>query len=156
MLAGMHEAMFYRPHVILGGFQANPEVMVNSRIVTDFFEGLGAVIEPRADPNIRIFDFKEAPEPKKIRAVLLPESSATLHLLPDTDKLTLRVFSRHEFRVGDKTALRSKHLGVGRFETLLRNHSRPTPCGDTTLQRLLQGDRVYAQLQLEYPLSVAS
>lgn len=149
MLPSMPEPMSYGLHIVLDGFQASAEAMSKEVVGKEILEGIGRIIEPEAVSDTRLFSFYDSLCPGNSGATLLPESNVTLHFFPDTHKLTLKAFSRHQFRIGEIITLLSLHLGVGRFETVRRNHSRPTPRDQTILKRVLQGDRLYAHLRLE-------
>ena len=149
MLPSMSESISYGLHIVLDGFQASPEAMSKEGVGEEILEGIGRILAPEAISDTRLFFFYDSLCPGNSGATLLPESNVTLHFFPDTRKLTLKAFSPHQFRIGEIITLLSLHLEVGRFETVRRNHSRPMPRDQTTLKRVLQGDRLYAHLRLE-------
>ncbi len=155
MLWFMQEAMTYGTHIVLDGFRADPQALGDSGTVREVLEGLGRTLEPETEAYIQVFGFDNGPPPGSSGAAILQESGLALHLFPDTTKLTLRVFSRHNVRLEAVTALLSSRYGVGRFETQIRNRSRPIPREEKLLRRVLCGDRTYARLRLEDFLRMA-
>ena len=149
MLLSMSESMSYGLHIVLDGFQVSAEEISKRVIAEEILDSIGRMIEPEAISDTILFSFHDSLCPGISGATLLPESTLTIHFFPDTRKLTLKAFSRHQFRIGEIITLLNRRLGVGRFETVRRNHSRPAPRDETTLKRVLQGDRVYAHLRLE-------
>ena len=152
MLWFMQEAMTYGTHIVLGGFRADPQAPGDSDTV---LEGLGRTLESKTEAYIQVFGSDNGPSPRSSGAATFQESGLALHLLPDASKLTLRVFSRHNVRLGEVAALLSSRYGVGRFETQIRNRSRPIPREERVLRRVLCGDRIYARLRLEDFLRMA-
>lgn len=155
MLWFMQEAMTYGTHIVLDGFRANPQALGDSDTVREVLEGLGRTLESETKAYIQVFSFDNGPSPGSSGAAILQESGLALHLFPDASKLTLRVFSRHNVRLEAVTALLSSRYGVGRFETQIRNRSRPIPREEKLLRRVLCGDRTYARLRLEDFLRMA-
>ncbi len=149
MLWFMQEAMTYGTHIVLDGFRADPQALGDSDMVR---EGLGRTLESETEAYLQVFGFDNGPSPGSSGAAILQESGLTLHPFPD---LTLRLFSRHNVRLEEITALLSSRYGVGRFETQIRNRSRPIPREERMLRRVLCGDRAYAHLRLEDFLRMA-
>lgn len=154
MLWFMQEAMTYGTHIVLDGFRADPQALGDSDMVREVLEGLERTLEPETEAYI-LFGFDNGPSPGSSGAATLQESGLALHLFPDASKLTLQVFSRHNVRLGEVTALLSSRYRVGRFETQIRNRSRPIPREKRMLRRVLCGDRTYARLRLEDFLRMA-
>lgn len=155
MLWFMQEAMTYGTHIVLDGFRADPQALGDSDMVREVLEGLGRTLESETEAYIQVFGFDNGPSPGSSGAAILQELGLALHLFPDASKLTLRVFSRHNVRLGEVAALLSSRYGVGRFETQIRNRSRPIPREKRMLRRVLCGDRTYARLRLEDFLRMA-
>ncbi len=142
------ETLGYGSHLILDGFKADAGALLDEAKLRTLLEALAEALEPRMTPKV-LLERLDGPQGGWSGAVLQAESHVTLHTFPELQAVTLSVFSRRGLDVRRLSEALEAHLGIRRFESHLKNHSRTLAKDPARQRRTLLGDRQYAAVRLQ-------
>jgi S-adenosylmethionine/arginine decarboxylase-like enzyme len=145
------ESLGYGTLLIIDGFNANSKTLTNRTTIETCLNEIAALLESHQEDLLSIEDATG------ISATLrLAESHLSLHTFSNSGSLSLRIFSRHDMRLGEITSVLEKHFAVGRIESYLSNRSKTMPLERNVRERVLLGDRAYTALRLDEILEARS
>jgi S-adenosylmethionine/arginine decarboxylase-like enzyme len=137
------ETLGYGTLLIVDGFNAETEALTSSATIETCLHEVAGLLESTQSDLLSL-----ETSSGNSATLRLAESHVSLHTFRDSSSLCLRVFSRHDLRLGEMTDVLEKHFVVRRAESYLSSHSRTMPSDTEARQRALLGDRNYCELRL--------
>ncbi|UCH24570.1 MAG: S-adenosylmethionine decarboxylase [Trueperaceae bacterium] len=143
------ESLAFGTHLIIDGFQADRRCLQGAEVLRAFLEQVIEKVDPHGPVQLESATMGTGRARGLTGVVFKAESHVTIHLYPETCRLSLDAFSHRAVHLSGLTTFLREHFQIGRFESHLRHRSKPLPTNRKHLLTTLSGDRMYAHLRLE-------
>ena len=141
------ERLGYGTHLTVDAFQAQRESLADETAVRQLLVELASVMESNCGEDfleqvVRVDDGYSV-------ARLCSESQLFIHLFPQSETLSCRVFTRRNASLGPVVDKLREHFQTGRFQSHLSSVSKVADHSEDAVRRMLQGDRRYSQARFD-------
>lgn len=141
------ERLGYGTHLTVDAYQAQQVGIATQQSMQKLLALLARTIENSCDE-----EFLEAvvvTDGGLSAARLCSESQLFIHLFPEAEALSFRVFTRRNATLSPLVEMLRKHFRTGRFESHISSVSKLAAHDKSEVEAMLQGDRRYALARFE-------
>lgn len=142
------DTLGYGTQLILDGFQADAESLVDADLLSQVLRDLGALLDDGPAAGSVLVDLEGDVLPGFSVGAVQHEAQVAIHTFSANRKLSLAAFSRHDMAVDAVTSVFRHRFGVGRYESRVHARARLLPHDEPSLRRAIYGDRTYTRLRL--------
>jgi S-adenosylmethionine decarboxylase len=142
------ELFGFGPHLMIDGYDANPEKLRDAELVRRVLDELPEEMEMTKVLPPFVYSYGPGGEDGVTGVVIIAESHIAIHTFPKKRFLSIDIFSCKAFDMGKALRRLAETFEIGRYETHMIHRGKEFPNDPELARKIVLGEREYLEARV--------